>query len=324
MHLLHIYYIMHRQDPFKAGKFILFVLLFAGMPSILGTAAVAPVLGLMRDAFDAPEMLVNLVLTLPPLATAVSGFFIGALSDKIGRVKILACSLAVFGAAGISGFFLNSLYAIIALRLLLGVSIAGLLPMVSALITEYYAPDVSAKYLGYLSASNGICVTILQTACGALAAIGWRYSFLIYIFGFLAFPFVIIFLREPVRKTKAVDAAGEKPKPCGSIYILIYLTMVLAAVLMYLPAVNMSYYLVSVGCADAPFWAGLLLGIFGICSAVSGMVFWRISRRLSTMGMFALVFGLEAAGLFCIGVTQNMFLMAGGLVLIGFFLSRIT
>ncbi|HJJ28223.1 MAG TPA: MFS transporter [Methanocorpusculum sp.] len=305
--------------PFHAGKFTLFVLLFAGMPSILGTAAVAPVLGLMREAFGAPEILINLVLTLPPLATAVFGFFIGALSDKIGRVKILGGALLFFGLAGVSGFFLEDLYAIIACRLVLGVSIAGLLPMVSALITEYYAPQDAARYLGYLSASNGICVTVLQTVCGALAILGWHYSFLIYILGLVALPFVIFFLKEPARRISEKGADGdEKPMPKASVYILIYLTMVLSAVLMYLPTVNMSYYLASAGISDGAFWTGLLLGIFGISSTVTGIIFWRVAAHLSTGRIFALIFGLEATGLVCIGVSQIIVLMGAGLVFIGF------
>ena len=94
------------------------------MPSLLGTAAVSPVLDLMKEAGLGSEYVVNLVLTLPPLATAAAGFFIGALSDKIGRVKILALSLLVFALSGVSGFFLDNIYAIIGMRLLLGVSIS--------------------------------------------------------------------------------------------------------------------------------------------------------------------------------------------------------
>ncbi|HJJ47451.1 MAG TPA: MFS transporter [Methanocorpusculum sp.] len=305
---------------FQAGKFTLFVLLFAGMPSILGTAAVAPVLGLMRDAFGAPEVVINLVLTLPPLATALSGFFIGALSDKVGRVKILSGALLFFGLAGVSGFFLEDLYAIIACRLVLGISIAGILPMVSALITEYYAPEIAARYLGYLSASNGICVTVLQTACGALAILGWHYSFLIYILGLAALPFVIIFLKEPVRKSQEEksSSADEKPMPKVGMYVLVYLTMILCAVMMYLPTVNLSYYLAEAGISDSAFWTGLLLGVFGISSTITGILFWRIASRLSFGRIFALVFGLETAGLITIGISQNIFVICAGLILIGF------
>ena len=64
------------------------------MPSLLGTAAVSPVLDLMKEAGLGPEYVVSLVLTLPPLATALSGFFIGALP-----LGICELYLSIFGYA---------------------------------------------------------------------------------------------------------------------------------------------------------------------------------------------------------------------------------
>lgn len=64
------------MKPFTPNRFTLLVLLAAAMPSLLGTAAVSPVLDLMKEAGLGPEYIVSLVLTLPPLATALSGFFI--------------------------------------------------------------------------------------------------------------------------------------------------------------------------------------------------------------------------------------------------------
>ena len=302
----------------KPTKTTLFILLCAGMPSLLGTAAVAPVLDLMKEAFSAPEMIVNLVLTLPPLATAISGFFIGSLSDKIGRVKVLCTALAVFGLAGVTGFFLDNIYAIIACRLLLGVSIAGLLPMVTALITEYYAEPIRSKYLGYMATANGIGTMILQTACGALAALGWRYAFLIYLLGLVILPFVILKIQEP-KTQKTIKSEEETAKPAKlTTYLLIYGSMVLIALLMYLCAVNLSYYMGGFSEEVSPLWTGLLLGLFGLCSAASGFIFWRFAKRFSHMEIFAIVFLIEAAGLFLIAATEYLWLIAVGLVFVGF------
>lgn len=299
-------------------KITLFVLLSAAMPSLLGTAAVAPVLDLMKEAFDVPEIIVNLVLTLPPLATAAAGFFIGALSDKIGRVKILAVCLLLFGLAGLSGFFLENIYAIIAFRLILGVSIAGLIPMVSALISEYYDGATRTKYLGYQATSIGIGTLILQTGCGALAAFGWHYSFLIYILGLVILPFVLIFLREPEHKTECAETSSVKSKAPLHTYLLIYLSMFILAVLMYVPAVNLSYYLGTFSQNVSPFWTGLLLGLFGLMSAVSGFIFWGFSKRFNPMEMFGIIFAMESIGILLISLTQNLFLIAIGFSFVGF------
>ena len=299
------------MKPFTPNRFTLLVLLAAAMPSLLGTAAVSPVLDLMKEAGLGPEYVVSLVLTLPPLATALSGFFIGALSDKIGRVKILAASLFLFAMAGVSGFFLDNIYAIIALRLLLGVSIAGLLPMASALITEYYEGETRTRYLG------GIGVLVLQTLCGTLAAFGWRYAFLVYLLGLCALPFVLICLREPPRSCREkAECSVSVPSPLK--YLGIYSLVFFPALFMYLVAVNLSYYTGTFEASVSPFWIGLLLGIFGLSSAVSGFLFWKFDRRFSSITIGALIFLFEAVGLLLIGISENLVLLTAGLILLGF------
>ena len=305
------------MKPFTPTRFTLLVLLATAMPSLLGTAAVSPVLGLMKEAGLGPEFVVNLVLTLPPLATAAAGFFIGALSDKIGRVKILAVSLFLFAAAGVSGFFLDNIYAIIAMRLILGVSIAGLLPMASALISEYYEGEQRTRYLGYIGVSNGIGVLILQTLCGALANFGWRYAFLVYLLALVALPFVLLCLREPPHTCEEKsECPVTVPSPLR--YVGIYALVFFPALVMYLVAVNLSYYTGSFAVSVSPFWVGLLLGIFGLSSAVSGFLFWRFSRRFNPLSIAGLIFLFEAAGLFLIGISENLVLLTIGLILLGF------
>ena len=302
---------------FTPTRFTLLVLLAAAMPALLGTAAVSPVLELMKEAGLGPEYIVNLVLTLPPLATAAAGFFIGALSDKIGRVKIFALSLLLFAVSGVSGFFLDNIYAIIGMRLLLGISIAGLLPMASALISEYYEGEQRTRYLGYLGVSNGIGVLILQTLCGVLADFGWQYAFLVYLLGLVALPFVLLCLREPPRScAEKAECPVSVPSPLR--YAGIYVLVFLPALLMYLVAVNLSYYMGGFAVSVSPFWVGLLLGIFGLSSAVSGFLFWRFSRRFSPLSIAGLIFLMEAAGLLLIGASENFLLLTAGLILLGF------
>ena len=305
------------KQPFTPTRFTLLVLLAAAMPSLLGTAAVSPVLDLMKEAGLGSEYVVNLVLTLPPLATAAAGFFIGALSDRVGRVRILFLSLFFFAVSGVSGFFLENIYAIIAMRLILGVSIAGILPMASALISEYYEGEQRTRYLGYLGVSNGIGVLILQTLCGALAGFGWHYAFLVYLLGFAALPFILLFLREPPRSCRETAACPETV-PSPLCYAGIYSLVFLPALLMYLVVVNLSYYTGTFSTAVAPFWIGLLLGIFGLSSAVSGLVFWRFSRRFSPLEIGGIIFLLEAAGLLLTAVSENLILLTAGLILLGF------
>ncbi|HJJ58126.1 MAG TPA: MFS transporter [Methanocorpusculum sp.] len=89
------------KQTFVPTKKTLIFLLLAAVPSLLGAAAVSSVLPLISEAFpDVPESIISLIVTLPPLATALAGFFTGALADKIGPKKVLVCGITLFSLAG--------------------------------------------------------------------------------------------------------------------------------------------------------------------------------------------------------------------------------
>ena len=73
------------------------------------------------------ELLVRLFLTTPFLFTALTAPLAGYVVDRLGRKLILISSLIVFGIAGTSGLYLNSLFTLIIGRALLGISIGGIL-----------------------------------------------------------------------------------------------------------------------------------------------------------------------------------------------------
>ena len=75
--------------------------------------------------------------------------------------------------------------------------LAGLLPTVTTLLTEYYEGPTRARYMGYMSAAMGVGGLVLQTGCGVLAEISWREPFLIYLFGVLVIPLVLLYVKEP-------------------------------------------------------------------------------------------------------------------------------
>ncbi|HJJ96948.1 MAG TPA: MFS transporter [Methanocorpusculum sp.] len=259
--------------PFVAGKGTMIVLLLAAMPALLGTAAVAPALPLISAAFpDASETLISLIITLPPLATALSGFLIGAISDRYSRKRVLIVSLALFGLAGSSGFFLDSVTSIIFWRLWLGVGLAGLLPTVTTLLTEYYEGPTRARYMGYMSAAMGVGGLVLQTGCGVLAEISWREPFLIYLFGVLVIPLVLLYVKEPKRTEETGEFADGLEVPSARIkkldtkpVLLVYVTLFVSLIMMYLISSKIAYLLTQTADVSTTV-CGLILGM-RVCSA---------------------------------------------------------
>ena len=103
---VHVHFILNMQvSDFKPTKLSLLTLLIASMLILMGGAAVAPALpeiGMVFPQYD--SFLINLIISLPSLAIVLAGLVIGALADRLGKVRVLLVSLALFGVAGVSGY----------------------------------------------------------------------------------------------------------------------------------------------------------------------------------------------------------------------------
>ena len=119
--------------------------------TVMAGATIAPSLPEMKAAFpDNPsaETLVKLILTIPGLFIAFSAPISGWIIDKFGRIKLLAFALLLYGIAGTSGLYLNTLMEIIVGRILLGIAVGGIMTTAVALIGDYFDGPQRQSFLG--------------------------------------------------------------------------------------------------------------------------------------------------------------------------------
>ena len=306
-----------QNKTFHPTRWTLVFLLLSSMMILMGGAAVAPALPAISAAFpDASEAAISLIITLPALAIVFSGFFIGAAVDKFGKVRILAISLAVFTFAGVSGFFLTSLPAILVGRIILGIGISGIVNTTTTLITDYYQGPSRVKVLGYQAAAMGIGVVILDTSGGILAGISWRMAFLIYLLGLFILIGTLVTMKEPVReKVNMTRDAPKNKTPVGSI-VLIYITLFLGMMLFFLMPTKFPY-LIAEYVENSSALSGILLGILGIFSALIGTLYWRIAGRIHRMVNISLSFILLGAGYVLFGLSESMMIIVLSVIIIG-------
>jgi len=262
---------------------------------LMGGAAVAPALPAIGEAFpEYDSVMINLIITLPSLAIALTGIGIGMLADRFGKVRVLLISLLIFAVAGLSGFFLHDLYAILVGRFFVGVGIAGITCSSIALISEYYGGTSRIKVLSYQTAAMGIGVLILETAGGALADIGWQYPFLIYGLGFVIAMLTLVSMREPSHvSTDPKITFTVMRKVDRKIIVFCYMAIFFAMLMMFiLPSKLPEYMSESLGASALI--SGLFLGALGVCTAVTALLYRRISfiidRRLMVSTGFFLIF----------------------------------
>ncbi|MGJ5673734.1 MAG: MFS transporter [Nostochopsis sp.] len=130
-------------------------LLLVSTLTVMAGATIAPSLPAMQDYFGNGanvELLVKLVLTLPALFIVIGSLIAGVIVDRIGRKPLLLVAAILYGFAGGSGFWLNSLFSILCGRALLGLAVAGVMVSATTLIADYYVGAARATFMGLQAA----------------------------------------------------------------------------------------------------------------------------------------------------------------------------
>ncbi len=108
---------------------------------------------------------------------AVGGFFWGFISDKIGRVRALSLSVFLFGIFTFAISLASSWEYVVALRLLSGLSVGGILVITPMLLFEIWPKKSRAVFIGI--DSIGFPVGIFTSGVVTVMVSHWREAFTI-------------------------------------------------------------------------------------------------------------------------------------------------
>jgi EmrB/QacA subfamily drug resistance transporter len=102
----------------------------------------------------------------------------GAIGDRYGRKPLLVVGLALFGAASLAALFVDSPGTLIALRALLGVAAALIMPVTLSVITTIFPPEERGKAVGtWVGVAAGGAVIGLLTSGILLHFFSWSSIF---------------------------------------------------------------------------------------------------------------------------------------------------
>jgi Arabinose efflux permease len=306
----------------------LIVILSASMLTIMGAAAVAPALPKMLEYFNSvPDagLLVSMIVTLPALGIIISSPFIGILADKYSKKNLLIASLAIFALVGATGAILNTLYVILAFRVLLGIGIAGMSICATALLADNYSGAELKKKIGLQSACMGFGAVVLEVAGGALADISWHAPFYIYLIALLIIPGAMISISGTKKKTGQGEAHGQndhshyqmknKQLHLKSI-VLIYLATFVLMVLFFSVPTKLPFVLDEKGISSA-LLIGALISIIGPFGTVGALWHIRVSRYLSEIKTNLFFFIMFGAGIFILSIAPDIATLIIGLIIAG-------
>ncbi len=296
-------------------------LLLASTLTVMAGATISPSLPAMQNYFNEVENVdfwVRLVLTIPALSIVIGSPVAGQMVDRLGRKSLLIGSAVLYGLGGSSGFLLNSLFAILIGRALLGLGVAGVMVSATTLIADYYQGESRANFMGLQSAFMGFGGVIFLTVGGYLADLNWRLPFLIYLFAWILLPLVIFSIWEPKRiqnDAESVSASNSSILPV-KLLGLIYASIALMQIVFYLIPVQLPFYLVNLNNASAA-QSGLAIAFCTLFSAFASMAYGKIKQRYSLIVILALSFGLMGVGNIIIGLASTYFVVLLGLVVAG-------
>lgn len=308
----------HSDDPATAGRLPAALLMAGSCLPILGAMLLAPVLPRMQDHFESVPghaALVPLMLTVPALSLALLAPFAGVIVDRLGRKRLLVAATILYALFGTVPLWLDSLYGIVAARVLLGVAEAAIMTCCTTLIGDYYTGKVRDRYLALQTMCASASATVFFVVGGALGTVGWRAPFWLYAVGLLLAPAMARVLPAPAPGTGGRPGEGRveaerRPFPVRRMAGLCLLT-VFGAVVFYTVPVEMSYLLDDLG-VESTGVIGAVTAIASAATVLGSVVFTRLSdrprRRLPAL------FLLCAAGFLVMGTADSLPLLIAGAV----------
>ncbi|RLM60159.1 MFS transporter, partial [Halorubrum sp. Atlit-26R] len=292
-------------ESFRWSKLLTLVLIGI-IPSFSG-ALINPTIPAIQQTFSHvpnSETLAQLVSTTSAWIVIVVAPLTGYLLDRYARKPILIAAVVIYGLGTSVAFFLDSIYLILATRILDGIAVGALMVTVPTLIADYYSGNRRESVMGYYGAVQAGGGAVAAVLGGYIAgSLGWRYIFLVFAGALLFVPPILSLLPEPNvqesqrdNKISRLEAIAkilrESPtKVIAGIYFLVLFGMLTNNLIM----IEVPYYLQgSLGVSDSQ--TGLIISSVMIAGVVMASMYGRIKQHFRHITLVTVGFSLAAAG----------------------------
>lgn len=286
------------EPPLSLGALLVLCLVApVGGMALTGMSPVMPLIGAEFASMAGSEILVRLMMSGLSAAMILGALLSGVLADRIGQVRLLVISLTIYAISGSAIFLLDDLYLMVLCRVVQGVAIAAAGVLAMALITTRVPPARRDTWLGFYMVAGTAGILLLFTAIAAIAELGWRYTFLLFL---LALPLALMLIVSLSDQTRGKQTAGEAisaslaqkpPVPWGLAAFGVLCGAIASASPMFFP-----YHLADLGIGDPGTIAMMMVG--GAAAAgVTTLCFGLVRRRFSAIQVFVFGFSLNGVAL---------------------------
>jgi MFS family permease len=281
----------------KAGAAQAWTLIFAMFLPIMAIIALAPALPTLIGHFSyIPNfgVFVPMILTAPALCIAILSPFAGRLSDIFGRRRLLLIAMFLYGFGGLAPFFLDSFWAVMAGRVLLGIAEALYLLSATHCLQIIFQKKKDQNGFRYKAMVGPFLAALIMFGSGFLAAKGWQYPFVVYALAFPIFFAAYFFIWEPQQKTKEGKALVDmKTFPWSSVLWIAFVTLI-TSVIYYVFIIHFSLVLTANGIKDEG-RIGVISSIVSITVPLGAYIYKRLSNR-SIYFLLLMIYALMGIG----------------------------
>lgn len=302
------------------------VLMLAAM-TIMANATIASSLPGLRAHFadvEAIDTLAGLVVTLPSIAIVLTAGLFGWLADRQNRQVLLAVAAGLYAIGGTTGLWADSLTAILAGRLLLGLGVAGTMTLTMTWAADLWHGPARARFMGLQGAAISAGGIVFMLLGGALAMMHWRGAFLVYA---LVIPVAIVgiwalapharALREGRAAVTGPDARTQAtgPFPWAAFWMVAPLAFLFMAAF-YVTPTRLPFLLEDLGVSNT-LAVGAIMATLTLVSMPLSLMYGRIRQHFSARAVFVWSFALMGAGLVMHGLSSSWHGVLAGSVLAG-------
>lgn len=301
----------------KANFFHALILLSTVICGTLAPTVIGPVLPAMQQHFAGVpgiETLVPVVVTMPMFVLGALAMLIGAVSDRMGRKRVLVGALVLYALAGTAPLYLDSIHAILASRALVGLAEAAAMTVSTSFIGDYFSGARRDRYAALQVTVASTSAFVFNLMGGALGAYGWRAPFVAYALPLLLAPLVQLFIWDTHGTAPEVRARAAADEPAFNPWLLALICLVafgVGLVFMVVP-VHLSFMLVQLGVhSTAAIGFAYAMNSVGIIAGT--LCFgWFIASRLSVLQQFVLGTLICGLGFVCMGLAHDATLLTFG------------
>jgi predicted MFS family arabinose efflux permease len=300
-------------------------LLLATVLPVLAFVGLTPILPQIEAHFHAQagaSFIVRILVSVIGPTVIVGAPLAGLLATRFGERRVVIWATVSFGLAGSVAYVLDNLYAILASRIIVGLSIAATSTITTVILTKLYTGQARNRWLGYYGTTASLAVLPLIPLCGFLGAINWRLVFLTHV---IAIPLVVLFIMglprdrsriAPGQITKAASLVQTATIPWSIPWALIGIGLA-CGIVASSGNLYLSFHIAQLGVTDSS-RIGLVLLPAALTAALGAFAFGMVRSRASASGAFALAFFLAATGYLIVALTTNLSLMIVAMAFAGF------